>query len=601
MPEPPEVSVTAWLVRFERAWRGCDESALADCFSSDSSYWRDCLAVTGALGTVSGSTHIASALMSAPWRASNFRIADGRTPPRFVSRAGVEVIEAIVEFDGHHGPACGVLRLIVDPRSATAAWVWHTSLSGLHRLATKPRNNPDPPPPTRTRPLRDSAQSDRDQPAVLVVGAGHAGLGAAACLTHLGVTTLVIDRLQRVGDVWRNRYDSLVLHNESHLNDLPHLPFPPGMPRFLPRDTIADWLETYAARLDLHVSTSTELLSASRDGDRWSVVVRRGRQQQVLRPRHVVMAVGSHAVPRPLDESGLDGFAGTVVHSSSYRSGLPYTGQRALVLGTGSSAHDIAQDLHRHGAQVTMVQRSPTLVVSLEQAQKVYAIQAEGLPVADSDLLSTATPYPVLVQANQIFAAAARDADRALLDGLAARGFRLDDGAPDAAGFQLKLLRRGGGYYVNVGCSELIADGQIALLPRDSIDCFTITGARLHDGTVVEADLVVAGTGYLQQQDVVRRSFGAETADRVGSVAGTDEHGEQRNMWRRTTQPGLWFTGNGFPQARMYSPYLALQISMVELGLLPATAGLRPEAAAQPDSSTTQRVLTKPSPTTGGT
>jgi hypothetical protein len=195
-------------------------------------------------------------------------------------------------------------------------------------------------------------------------------------------------------------------------------------------------------------------------------------------------------------------------------------------------------------------------------------VYKEGPTLADCDLLATAVPYKVLVQGYKISTAASQAADKSLLDGLAARGFRLDDGPPDHTGFQMKYLRRGGGYYFNVGCSDLIVEGKIGLIQYNDIEKFVPEGVRMKDGRVVEADLLVAATGYKNQQEVVRLYLGDEVADRIGPVWGYDEGGEERNMWRRTAQPGLWFTAGGLPHVRIYSKYLALQIKASEQGLL---------------------------------
>jgi putative flavoprotein involved in K+ transport len=128
-----------------------------------------------------------------------------------------------------------------------------------------------------------------------------------------------------------------------------------------------------------------------------------------------------------------------------------------------------------------------------------------------------------------------------------------------------------------VGCSDLIVDGKIGLLQCDRVDRFVPEGVRLKDGQVVEAELLVTASGYKNQQEVVRRYLGDEVADRIGLVWGYDEGGELRNMWRRTAQPGLWFTAGGLPHVRIYSKYLAMQIKAVEEGLLSADlpAGIR--------------------------
>ena len=105
---------------------------------------------------------------------------------------------------------------------------------------------------------------------------------------------------------------------------------------------------------------------------------------------------------------------------------------------------------------------------------------------------------------------------------------------------------------------------------------------RMKDGTIVEADLLVTATGYKNQQEVVRASLGDRVADRIGPVWGFDEGGELRNMWRRTAQPGLWFTAGGLPHVRIYSKFLAMQIKACEVGLLDLTA---PDTASTVEAS----------------
>ncbi|WP_431270171.1 hypothetical protein [Dankookia sp. P2] len=255
------------------------------------------------------------------------------------------------------------------------------------------------------------------------------------------------------------------------------------------------------------------------------------------------------------------------MHSGAYTNGMDWKGKRAIVLGTGNSGHDVAQDLHSSGAAVTMVQRSPTHIVSVQEAQRVYSIYAEGIPTEDCDLLATAMPFPELTRAYRMMTATSKEVDRPLLERLAARGFRLDDGI-DGCGFQMLYLQRGGGYYFNVGCSDLIADGSIGLVQYDDVDRFVAEGLRLKDGRVVPAELLVMATGYKNQQEVVRAALGDAIADRIGPVWGFDAGGELRNMWRPTPQPGLWFTAGSLAQCRIYSKYLALQIKAREVGLI---------------------------------
>ena len=575
-----ESRIAGWLAALDSALSR--PTIIPSLFHPDG-HWRDVLAFTWDIETHTGRAAIDAALRRALPTAQprNFRLAEGRTPPRVVRRAGVDCIEALIAFDTAAGPGVGVLRLVDDPADPTRKLAW-TLLTALDQLAGHPErvgpHRPDDIAKSREfgganwldRLEARRAYADRD-PGVIVIGGGQAGLSAAARLHQLGVDTLIVDRHARIGDNWRQRYHSLTLHNEVHVNHLPYMPFPPTWPVFIPKDKLANWFEAYVEGMELNYWTGTELVGGTWDaaGGCWSVTLRRADgSERVMRPRHLVFGTGVSAIPVTPDVPGLDSFAGTVMHSGSFTNGAAWKGRRTLVLGTGNSGHDVAQDLHASGAEVAMIQRSPTYIVSLAEAQKVYAIYTEGLPTDDCDVLATSFPYPVLKTSYQMSTAEMTANDRPLLDRLAARGFRMDQGE-DGTGFQMMYLRRGGGYYFNVGCSDLIAEGKIGLIQYADIERFVPGGVAMKDGTVVAADLVVTATGYKNQQDVARALLGDAVADRIGPVWGIDEGGELRNMWTRTAQPGLWFTAGSLAQCRIYSKVLALQIKACEVGVLP--------------------------------
>jgi putative flavoprotein involved in K+ transport len=286
-----------------------------------------------------------------------------------------------------------------------------------------------------------------------------------------------------------------------------------------------------------------------------------------MHPRHVVLATGASGIPNLPDIPGLRAFGGRILHSSQYEDGEAWRGRNALVIGSGNSGHDIAQDLHAAGANVTLVQRSPTMVVQVEpSAQLQYALYDEG-PLEDVDLVTMSMPLALARTSHIAATETARKLDKDLLDGLERRGFRLDFGE-GGTGWQFKYLTRGGGYYFNVGCSDLIVDGDIHLAQFSDIATFTAEGARMRCGETVAADLIVLATGYKGQEHLVRTLFGDDMADRVGPIWGFGDGQELRNMFTRTAQPGLWFIAGSFAQCRIYSRYLALQIKASELGLL---------------------------------
>jgi thioredoxin reductase len=579
------ISAESWLAEFEAALG--NDRALEKLFHPDS-YWRDALALSWTLQTINGRDDILKKLQAQAAHAapSGFAIDPDRAAPRKVVRAGTECIEAIFKFETKLGCGDGVIRLTPDAGDGNRLKAW-TLLTALEELkgfeeqlgVARPRGN------AYSRDFRgpnwldlrkaSNDYVDRD-PAVLVVGGGQSGLCIAARLKQLNVDTLIVDRMQRIGDNWRKRYHALTLHNQVQVNHLPYMLFPPNWPTYIPKDKLANWFESYVDGMELNFWTGTEFEGGSYDEKegRWTVTLRRKGEERVMHPRHVVLATGVSGIPNIPDIAGLKNFAGKVVHSSRYDDGENWKGKRALVIGTGNSGHDIAQDLYSSGAAVTLVQRSSTLIVSIEpSAQLVYSPYNEGT-LDDNDLIAVSMPLKVARKSHALTCQKSADLDKELLDGLRGVGFKLDFGE-DNTGWQFKYLTRGGGYYFNVGCSDLVVKGEIALKQFSEIDAFVAEGARMTDGETVAADLIVLATGYKRQEELVRKLFGEAVATRVGTIWGFGEAQELRNMYTRTGQPGLWFIAGGLAQCRIGSKHLALQIKAIEEELLPRDVGPR--------------------------
>ncbi len=551
----------AWLADFSAAL-----SAKGDlrALFREESHWRDVLAFTWRIETHSGFPSFEKNLLSAARKAKaqSFRVDPARTPPREVTRAGTRCLEAIYRFETKDGPCSGVFRL-VDGK----CWTLLTALEDLkgHEERTgklRPDGHAysrDFAGPNWLDLRKISSEYENREPAVLVVGGGQAGLCIGARLAQRGIDALVVDRWPRVGDCWRRRYHALTLHNQVHVNHLPYMPFPPNWPVYIPKDKLANWFEAYAEAMEINYWTSTEFLGGSYDAAAkcWRVEVKREGKVRTLRPRHLVMATGASGIPNVPRIPELDGFQGKIIHSHEYEDAEPWRGKKAVVIGTGSSGHDIAQDLYSAGAEVTIVQRSPTLIIQCDpSAQLVYSLYSEGPSLDDCDLITVSTPLPVAKKVHQLATAHAKQLDRPLLDKLAAKGFRLTDGE-EGTGWQWMYLTKGGGYYFNVGCSELIAEGKIRLARASELK-----------EVVKNKDLVVLATGYKGQEALVAKLFGDEVAKRVGPIWGFGEGLELRNMFQRTPQPGLWFIAGSFAQCRIYSKYLALQLQAAEAGLL---------------------------------
>ena len=338
---------------------------------------------------------------------------------------------------------------------------------------------------------------------------------------------------------------------------------------------MASWLEHYAEAMEVDVWTSTRFRGATWDEqqNRWSAVVEGlSGFERTMHPRHIVVATGVSATPRRAEVPGLGDFRGRVVHSSEFTDAAPYRGAKAIVFGVGNSGSDIAQDLHAHGCEVTMVQRGSITVVSHNPGSLLlFDLYRQGWPLDVCDLINIANPGPAALQSHQAITRQVRKLDEDLVAGLHAIGFKTDYG-PDDSGYGMKYFRSGGGHYLNVGCSELLIDGRIDLVQYDDIDAIEGGGARLRSGRRIEASLIVLATGYETLNADVARCFGSGVSEVIGPVWGLDHEGELRNMWRPTAQPGLWFHAGSLYQCRVFSRYLALQIAARELGLDPAAA-----------------------------
>jgi Pyridine nucleotide-disulphide oxidoreductase len=590
-------SVTAavedWLTKFENVLAAPDDDSLAALFHHDC-HWRDVLALTWRINTFSGLNAVVSALRryGARTRPIGLRIDPDRTPPRTVTRAGAAAIEAIFQFETEVGRGSGVLRLLPD---TAKAWTLLTALDEIKGHGEQVgKSRPDGKSYSRDfrgpnwLDLRRSAAAyaDRD-PTVLVVGGGQAGLSIAARLTQLQVDTLIVDRWPRIGDNWRKRYHALTLHNQVHVNHLPYMPFPPNWPVYIPKDKLAAWFEAYVESMELNYWPAAEFQGGIYDDctGRWSVALQCVAGARTMHPRHIVMATGVSGIPKSPDIPSLRNFQGTVLHSSEYDDGAAWRDKRVLVIGTGNSGHDIAQDLYSSGAKVTLVQRSSTLITNIEpSAQLAYSLYEEGPPLDDCDLITVSMPLLLARKSHIGFTERSKVLDRDLLEGLARVGFKLDFG-DDGTGWQFKYLTRGGGYYFNVGCSDLIVDGEIELVQFSDIAEFVADGAQMRDGDKLRADLIVLATGYKGQNHLVRKLFGDQVADRVGQIWGFGEDQELRNMFTRTAQPGLWFIAGSLAQCRIYSKYLGLQIKACEVGLLSSSLADSGKTAKQRTTS----------------
>eukprot|EP00931_Biecheleriopsis_adriatica_P012028 TRINITY_DN113129_c0_g1_i1.p1 TRINITY_DN113129_c0_g1~~TRINITY_DN113129_c0_g1_i1.p1 ORF type:complete len:342 (-),score=40.33 TRINITY_DN113129_c0_g1_i1:4-909(-) len=271
---------------------------------------------------------------------------------------------------------------------------------------------------------------------------------------------------------------------------------------------------------------------------------------------------------------------GECMHSSAYpgAGNGRFSNRHAVVVGSNTSAHDICQDLWEQGASsVTMLQRSAGLVVSqksiLSHFKPLFSEEAleRGVSHEMSDIIATTLPYRLQEERWKLGTEKMREADATLHQRLQAVGYQLDFGS-DGTGVFGKSYRQGGGFYIDVGCAALIADGRVSLRSGRNASIARLDGDAvvLESGERLPADLLIWATGYSSMHNFVADLVSTEVAERVGPVwgygAGTEKDpgpwlGELRNMWKPTAEPGLWFSGGNFSQARHYSRLVALQLA----------------------------------------
>lgn len=573
-----------WLSAFSDLLKAREYDRVVRMMHADC-YWRDLLTFSWDFKTLHGVDAIRSWLTGTFDKVSahGFRLEGEPTVGAIGEHA--RTLEFFFRFETEIAFGRGYVRLVGDITPGGVPEVF-TVLTAMTELKGFPealgRNRPREDLRITSRSLenwldrRQAAAEFRDRdPDVVVIGAGQSGLMAAARLGQLNISTLVVDKTERVGDVWRKRYRSLTLHNEICMNHFAYMPFPDTWPVYIPKDKLADWLEYYAESMELNIWTRTTFLGGEYDSAarRWTVRLSRpdGRVR-TLRPRHLIMAVGVSGIPSVPELEGAGDFEGIILHSSGQSDDLDVKDKRVLVVGVGTSGHDIAQDMHLRGADVTMLQRSPITVVSLEpssvRAYEMYRRNEGVRPLADTDFIISAVPYDLLRRLHGPLSRQMAEEDKELLDGLMRVGFLLDNGEDDT-GYFLKLLRYQAGYYLNVGASDLIIEGKIKLKAGVGIERLTKSQAVFSDGSSLDVDVLVLATGYQPLQEAVRAMFGDDVADRVGPIWGIGADGELQNMYARTAQEGFYVAGGGFPAARVYSQYTAFLIKADLEGLLP--------------------------------
>ncbi|CAN7599899.1 NAD(P)-binding domain-containing protein [Mesorhizobium caraganae] len=593
LDKAPNKKLSDLLDTFGAALSAGDIDKAVTCFQEDC-YWRDLVTFTWNIKTMEGRDQVRDMLVSqlAKTKPSNWAIAKGED-----ASESDGVLDGWISFETAVARGFGHIRLkdgkIWTLLTTMVELKGHEEPAGFDRpLGAKHGHGKNRPTWKEEREKEAAELGFKTQPYTLIIGGGQGGIALGARLRQLGVPTIIVEKNERAGDSWRRRYKSLCLHDPVWYDHLPYIDFPRNWPVFAPKDKIGDWLEMYAKVMELNYWSSSEAKSAVYDDKKkeWTVVVRRDGKDITLKPKQLVLATGQSGKANMPNFKGMESFKGDQHHSSKHPGPDAYVGKKAVIIGSNNSAHDIAAALWEAGADVTMVQRSTTHIVKSDTLMEIglgslYSEKAveSGMTTAKADLVFASLPYKILHEFQIPAYAEMKKRDASFYKGLEKAGFMLDWG-DDGSGLFMKYLRRGSGYYIDVGASDLIIDGSIKLKSGVEVKEVKAHSVLLSDGSELPADLIVYATGYGSMNGWAADLISREVADKVGKCWGLGSNttkdpgpweGELRNMWKPTQQEALWFHGGNLHQSRHYSQFLSLQLKARMEGIATPVYGLQ--------------------------
>lgn len=578
-----EKQAQEWIDSFSKALQSGDTLAASNHFE-DEGFWRDLVSFTWNIKTLEGKSGIKAMLdtCNANTNSSNWTISEPPTEADGIVEAWLTFETDVALGLGHvrlrEGKAFTLLTTMVDLKGFEVEQGRNRGKGVEHGESVGRKNW------LEKRQDETASLGYEEQPYCVIVGGGQGGIALGARMRMLGVPTIIVEKNARAGDSWRNRYKSLCLHDPVWYDHLPYIPFPKTWPVFAPKDKLGDWLEMYTKLMELNYWGSTICTSAHYDeaAKQWTVEVEREGKAITLKPKQLVLATGMSAQPNIPTFSGQDTFKGEIQHSSQHKGPDAYKDKKVLVIGSNNSSHDICAALVEQGGDVTMVQRSSTHIAKSDTLMELalgglYSEDAieNGIDHHKADLIFASVPYKIMHEFHIPVYEEMAKRDKDLYDRLEKAGFMLDFGE-DGSGLFMKYLRRGSGYYIDVGASEMVADGKIKLKSGVGVKEITETGVVFDDDTELPADLIVMATGYTSMNGWAADLISQDVADKVGKCWGLGSdttkdpgpwEGELRNMWKPVQQNGLWFHGGNLHQSRHYSQFLSLQIKARMEGL----------------------------------
>ncbi|GIZ47573.1 hypothetical protein CKM354_001066100 [Cercospora kikuchii] len=544
----------------------------------DQAFWRDILALTGTWRHLHGSVRVASEWneLVALRQLSNFTYVRGSAHAARIGSGGFVPGRFTFDIGGDWvGTGSAIVALYPHSNGDWKIWFLSTFLESVDGLGS-----PDVLEPVvqtngsitnghHANGVRGEASPSNginghrhpEEFDVAIVGAGQGGLSTLGRLKAIGLKALALESHDTIGGNWTSRYDGVKLHTSRYYSN-----FPFGkhfnseeLPYFLRPQNLARGFQQYVADygLDVRLSSRVEYAKWDEDTQRWTVTVNTEGKEWSLRAKHIVFAIGTvGAFPARPEIPNEESYRGTAVHSTAFKNAIPWAGKKGIVVGTGNTAHDVAEDMVDSGlTSVTMTQRTRTMVIPMQVFKPLHSrLYHADADLASSDRAEWGLPFPVQGAVSKTLFGHWRKTDPALYDGLESQGFKTE--IPNL----VTIHNRSGGHYIDVGAAQKIIDGKIHI-KNGLISSFTPNGLRFKDGSEIEADLIVFATGFnVNIRNQVAAIVGNEIGELLEDSGGFDLDGELRGGWKPQGHPKLWYTAGEFGQCRFYSRFLALQI-----------------------------------------
>lgn len=495
--------------------------------------WRDLLVLTHTFRCLYSREVVFSTLEALSKENKVLRFEKAASTPRFSGFNWIDIdLTFKAQYHGLTARAGGIVSCLQCPDGVWRIWMLRTWLECFD-------GHGDPDQTKLPQPVNRIAENGGDQSlGAIIIGAGQAGLSTAGRLQALGVSYVVFEKNERVGDVWRNRYESLRIHTPKEYGPLALGDrYPAEDPIMMPAKRMGDGHQVWAEKHQVNVRTSTEVTSALYDdGLRlWTVTAVGPSGKQTFTAKNLVLTIGpgfaqpvspTWATEKKIKDSG---FRGEIFHASKWQNARRWAGKRGIVIGTANTAHDVAEDMANADMSTTMVQRGSTFVLPVEWLHAAFERDYHvDKPTALADRETGTYPNKISREMTNCILHGLVKANPERFDALEKAGFKVDR----FGDLYACLFERFGGHYIDHGGSARISKGEIKIKSQPVKGLYE-EGLEFEDGSKLPADLIVVATGFNHDfRSDAAKIIGQNSANQMDDYGGLDIEGEMRGFAR---------------------------------------------------------------------